>query len=95
MINSDYWKKKVCPSSIDEHATLAIDRGNTPTANYASMVIPASIQAVGMITAGGLIMNGLLNQNVARMTQSVNTLQGSRFSTGFFNSTPAPSWLGQ
>lgn len=79
MVHSVFWAKKVCPSSIDPSAYLAVDRGNIASPNYASMVVPSAIQAAGMITMGGLVMNGLLNQNVARMTQSVTggTVYGS------------------
>lgn len=40
------------------------------SSNYASLVIPSSIQAAGIITMGGLISHGLQHNNAARMTQS-------------------------
>lgn len=72
MIWSAYWSKKVCPDSIDPHATLAVDRGNIPSPNYAQLVVPSAINGAAMLGGAAMIMQGLKR---AQMTQSVTGTQ--------------------
>lgn len=68
MVPSAYWGKNVCPDSIDPNATLAVDRGNIPSPNYAQLVVPSAINGAAMLGGAAMIMQGLKR---AQMTQSV------------------------
>jgi hypothetical protein len=94
MKHSTFWAKKVCPDSIEPNAPLSVDRGYVSTASYKDLVVPAGIH--GLAFLGGMgVLGATMPGTTISQQQSVNALPGARFSTGYFNATPAPSWLGQ
>ena len=55
MEDSEFWKKKVCPSDIDKNARLSVDRGRIASASYKDLVIPASISGAFQVAAFGTL----------------------------------------
>lgn len=57
-------------------------------------VAPSAVQALGLVAAAGTL-GATMPKPVTNVNQVTNTMPGARFSTGYFNATPAPAWLGQ
>lgn len=55
-------------------------------------IAPSAVNALGLVTAAGTL-GATMPKPVTNVT--TNTMPGARFSTGYFNSPPAPAWLGQ
>lgn len=90
--HDDFWGIKTCSGSIDANAPLSIEIGRTVVASYRDLVVPATISGLFQVAAFGTL--GAV-MPAPKVDVRQNALTGSRFSTGYFNSTPAPAWLGQ
>lgn len=97
MVDSDFWKKKVCPSDVDKNAVLSVDRGMIQTASYKDMVVPAAIHGAffmgGMAILGTQINSGLQNQPQAQGAlagSSISTLNMRGTGPAFAGMRPAP-----
>ena len=87
-----YWGIPTCTGTIDANASLAIEIGRTVVASYRDLVVPATISGLFQVAAFGTL--GAVMPDI-KVDVRQNALTGSRFSTGYFNSAPAPAWLGQ
>ena len=97
MVDSEFWKKKVCPSDVDKNAKLSVDRGTIQTASYKDMVVPAAIHGAffmgGMAILGTQINSGLQNQPQAQGAlagSSISTLNVRGTGPAFVGMKPAP-----
>ena len=62
--------------------------------SYKDLVVPAAIS--GAFQFGGFVAFAkLMPETKVNVRNINNTMPGARFSTGYFNATPAPAWLGQ
>lgn len=88
----DFWGIRTCPGTLDKNTTLSVDIGRVVITSYKDLVIPATITGLFQVAAFGTFAAVMPEMKV---DVRQNALTGSRFSTGYFNTTPAPAWLGQ
>lgn len=88
----DFWGIRTCSGTLDKNTVLAVDLGRVTIASYRDLVLPATISGLFQVAAFGTL-GAVMPEMKVDVRQ--NALTGSRFSTGYFNSTPAPAWLGQ
>ncbi len=88
----DFWGIRTCPGTLDKNTTLGVDLGRVTITSYKDLVLPATISGLFQVAAFGTFA-AVMPEMKVNVRQ--NALTGSRFSTGYFNSTPAPAWLGQ
>lgn len=94
MVWSTFWNKNVCPGELEKNAPLSVHVAHVSGASYRDLVIPATISGAFQVAAFGTL-GAVMPKPHVNVQQTTNALPGARFSTGYFNSTPAPSWLGQ
>lgn len=87
-----FWGIRTCSGTLDSNTVLAVDLGRVTIASYRDLVLPATISGLFQVAAFGTL--GAV-MPAMKVDVRQNALTGSRFSTGYFNSTPAPAWLGQ
>ena len=94
MVWSTFWSKKVCPGELDKNASMGVTVAHVGGASYKDLVVPAAIS--GAFQFGGFVAFAkLMPETKVNVRNINNTMPGARFSTGYFNATPAPAWLGQ
>lgn len=87
-----FWGIRTCSGTLDSNTVLAVDLGRVTIASYRDLVLPATISGLFQVAAFGTL--GAV-MPAMKVDVRQNALTGSRFSTGYFNSAPAPAWLGQ